>query len=175
MYTGLIIGVLLVFILNVIGNSLNTIKTIFLAKNIIKPTYIIVFIDAVIFFSLVNQLSQGNSFIYVISYALGKTTGTWLGNTIEKKMALGIVQISLYAKCEKAIRIADAVRERGYSVTTYKGYGNNGNVRFEVNITLKRKEVSYLQELLRQYNINDATMIIRDVSSINGKITVSSV
>jgi uncharacterized protein YebE (UPF0316 family) len=89
-------------------------------------------------------------------------------------MALGIVEISLYAKVEKAIAIADAIRQKGYSVTTYKGYGNNGQPRFEVNITMMRKEIPCLQEILVQHGVDNASMIIRGIDSVEGKIRVSS-
>lgn len=173
MSLGLISGIILIFILNTVGNSLNTLKTIFLAKNIIKPAYFIVFLDAIIFFSTISQVARGNGFLYLIAYALGKTAGTWAGSLIENRMALGIVEISLYAKGEKAKAIADAIRNKGYSVTTYKGYGNNGLPRFEVKITIKRKEISCLQELLVQHGLQNATMIIREVNSVEGKIRVS--
>lgn len=175
MSLGLITGILIIFALNVVGNSLNTVKTIFLAKNIIKPTYFIVFIEATIFFSSINKVAEGSSLFYLFAFALGKTTGTWIGNLIENKMALGVVEVSLYAKEEKAIKIADAIRNMGYSVTTYKGYGNKGEPRFEVSITINRKEVSCLHELLYQHKLSNATMIVREVSSFKGKITVSGV
>jgi len=174
MSIGLITGLIIIFVLNVIGNSLNTLKTIFLAKNINKPTYIIVFIEAAIFFSSINQVSQGDSVIYLVTFALGKTAGVWVGNQIENRIALGIVEISLYAKGEKAKAIADAIRKKGYSVTTYKGYGNKGVPRFEINITINRKEVPCLQEILAEYDLNNASMVIREVSSIAGNIKVSS-
>ncbi|PKM89617.1 MAG: hypothetical protein CVU87_04835 [Firmicutes bacterium HGW-Firmicutes-12] len=173
MSLGLISGVILIFLLNAVGNSLSTLKTIFLAKNIIKPVYIIVFLDAVIFFSTISQVSQENGFLYLFAFALGKTSGTWAGSFIENRMALGIVEISLYAKVEKAIAIADAMRQKGYSVTTYKGYGNNGQPRFEVNITMMRKEIPCLQEILVENGLGNATMIIRGIDSVEGKIRVS--
>jgi len=175
MSLGLISGVILIFILNAIGNSLNTLKTIFLAKKFIKPVYLIVFLDATIFFSIINQVSQENGFLCLFAFALGKTAGTWAGSFIENKMALGIAEISLYAKGEKAKAVADAIRNKGYSVTTYKGYGNNGQPRFEVNIMIRRKEIPCLQEILVQHGLHNATMIIREVNSVEGKIGVSSI
>ena len=172
---GLVTGVILIFVLNVIGNSLNTLKTIFLAKNIVKPTYVLVFIEAVIFFSSINQVSKGNGMIYLIAFALGKTAGTWAGSYIENKMALGIVQISLYIKCNKAKQIADDIRDEGYTVTTHKGYGNNGNPLFEVCITLKRKELPGLQEILARFDLHNATMIQSEISSVEGRIPVKRI
>jgi len=172
---GLVTGVILIFALNVIGNSLNTLKTIFLARNIVRPTYLLVFIESVIFFSSINQVSQGNGMIYLVAFALGKTAGTWAGSYIENKMALGIVQISLYIKCDKAKQIADDIRAEGYTVTTHKGYGNNGNPLFEVCITLNRKEIPGLKEILARFDLNNTAMIQSEVSSIEGKIPVKGI
>jgi len=173
MTIGLITGLVIIFALNFIGNSLNTLKTIFLAKNINKPTYIIVFIEAAIFFSSINQVAQGDGFLYLLTFALGKTAGTWAGNFIENRIALGFVEISIFAAAEKAKSAADAIRKKGYSVTTYKGYGYNGRPSFEVNITINRKELPALQELFAEFELDNASMVIREVSAVSGNIKVS--
>lgn len=173
MMTVSFIGVVLIFILNVIGNSLSTMKTIFVAKKLLRPAYIIVFLEAAVFFGTIGEIAKDNNFFYLIAFALGKTAGTWVGNFFENKMALGILEISVFAKNEKAKIIADELRNIGYSVTNYKGFGINGKTRYEMKITIKRKELSLLKKILAKYGYDEATMVIREVNSVMGKISIS--
>lgn len=171
--TGSLIGIALIFILNVIGNSLSTMRTIFLAKKLVRPAYIIVFLEAVVFFGTIGEIAKDNNYFYLFAFAFGKTAGTWVGNFFENKMALGILEISVFAKNEKAKNIADELRSRGYSVTNYKGFGINGKTRYEMKITIKRKELSLFKKILAKYGYDEATMVIREVNSVMGKISVS--
>lgn len=169
-----LILIVVIFILNLIGSSLSTMKTIFLARNIIRPTYFIVFIEAVIFLGTLSKVAGEDSISYIIALALGKTTGIWVGNQLEKRIALGILEISIFGRGNRIKLIADALREQGYSVTNYKGFGLNGKVRYEAKITIKRKEVSFLWDILKKYGYTDATMVVREINAVNGKISVSS-
>jgi uncharacterized protein YebE (UPF0316 family) len=88
---------------------------------------------------------------------------------IDSKMAFGLLEVTIYAKKEKAMEIADSLRGIGFSVTTVKGYGMNGMDRFEVNIALKRKEFNLIHEFLKKYGYSNTTMLVREITSFTGK------
>jgi uncharacterized protein YebE (UPF0316 family) len=161
-----------IFVINALSNCLGTLKTIFISKNAKAPVYIVTAIDALVFAFVVKSISSGNDAITIIAYVLGKVVGVYIGQVIDKKLGLGILDISVYAKEEKAKNLADKLREVGYSVTTQKGYGYNGSPRYIVNITIARKEMDFLVELLKKYGYNKATMIVKEVKSVNGKVKI---
>jgi len=166
------VNALIIFLINVISNCLGTLKTIFISKNMKSPVYIVTAIDAFVFAFVIKSISNGDDIITIIAFVLGKVVGVYIGQIIDKKLALGILDISIYAKEERAKNLADKLRDIGYSVTTQKGYGYNGNERFIINITIARKEMDFLMKLLEKYGYNKATMIVKEVKSVNGKIKI---
>lgn len=170
METGLIITGLIVFLLNLISNCLGTLKTIFISKQLGKITYWLVAVDSLLFAVVLKAISSGDSFVTIAAFVAGKVFGAMLADYIEGKLALGLLEVTVFAKEEKAITIADSLRDMGYSVTTFKGYGMEGKERFTINITIARKEMSLLKEILSKYNLNTPNMVIKEVKSIQGNI-----
>lgn len=168
----MLIEALIIFIINVISNCLGTLKTIFISKNMKNPVYIVTAVDALVFAFVIKSISNGDNIITILAFVLGKVVGVYVGQIVDGKLALGILDISLFTKEAKGIELADTLRDIGYSVTTQKGYGYNGSERFIVNITIARKEMDFLLELLTKFGFDKATMIIKEVKSVNGKIKI---
>jgi len=166
------IYVMSIFIINALSNCLGTLKTIFISRNVKTPVYIVTAIDALVFAFVVKSISNGDNTITILAFVLGKVVGVYIGQVIDKKLGLGILDIYVYAKEEKAKSLADKLRDVGYSITTQKGYGFNGNKRYTVNVTIARKELDFLIELLGKYGFDKATMIIKEVKLVNGKIKI---
>lgn len=168
--TGLIISGFFIFFLNLISNCLGTLKTIFISKQLGKITYWLVAVDSLLFAVVLKAISSGDNFISILAFVLGKVIGSMLADYIEEKLALGLLEVSIYAKEEKAIEIADFLRSLGYSVTNFKGYGIEGKERFMITITIARKEMSLLKNILKKYNLINPNMIIKEIKSIQGNI-----
>lgn len=169
MNSNILIGSLIIFFINLLSNSIGTLKTIFIAKRF-KQVYFVTFIDAVVFI-VTMKLSLSNNTIYsFIAYGLGKTVGAWLANVIEEKIALGIYEVNIYANKGLAIEIADELRSIGYSVTNIKGFGMHGNERFVMEVTIERKELNNILKVLDKYDYSDATMTIKELEKIGGKL-----
>ncbi len=114
-----------------------------------------------------------SDFTFIIVFSLGKIVGTYIGDFLEKKIALGLLEIIFSAKTEKAIRIADKLRELGYTVNTRKVYGMKGHERFEVSVFIKRKEKDIMLESLKKDGISALSMVVVDVAAVQGKISTS--
>lgn len=156
-----------------LSTILSTLRTIFIVKGISKPAYILTMIDSMLFMWGTKLVVSGDGFTFIIVFALGKLIGTWLGDVLEKKIAMGILQISINAKGKKAIEIADLIRDMGYTVNTQKVYGMNGNERFEVSLFIKRKEKDSLIQKLSELGYKNLSMVILDVNNVDGKIKVN--
>lgn len=167
-----------VALFNLTGSSLRTLNTIFLSKEIIKPVYINVFIKSILAAWGVKIIAEGEGVLFSVAFALGDVLGVYVGNKIESKLAIGLYEITIFAKKEKAFLIADDLRGLGYTATTTKGYGYNGIERFRINLTIDRKEYCVLEELLVIYGYdetNKPTMYINEIKDTHGKISTSKI
>lgn len=170
-----IIALLSLFIITSITNILSTLKTILMSKKIMNPVYFLVFIDAIIFAFVLTKVTSSTGYEFSIAFALGKTFGVFLGNRIEERIALGIIEVDLFfSNREKVVTIADSLRSMGYTVNSYLARGQNGDKRHKIEVVMDRKEFKVLEKLLDENQIEEPTLKIKNLSKVNGKISTSS-
>ena len=158
-----------------LSNTIGTLKTIFVAKKYAKPVYITTFIDALVYGTVMKQVSSGEGFYFILAFALGKLIGAWIGDSIENKIALGIIEVEIYQNSlEKTILIADELRSLGYSVETSTTFGYKGKKRYKTNVVILRKEYIVLENILKKHDYINPTLKIRDINNITGKFSISS-
>lgn len=143
-----IINLIIIFVLNAFSTTLGNLKTVFLTKKMIRPVYAITFIDAIVFAYAFKMIADSTGLIFVVVFAAGKLFGVFLSNFIDDKLAYGDVEVSVYKHPEDGIALADNLRDLGYSVTTYKGYGINGKERLVVEIVVPRKQLPEIKEII---------------------------
>lgn len=164
------------FLITVLTNILATLKTILMAKNIMNPVYLLVFIDAVIFATVLGKISSSDGIIFVIAYALGKTVGVFIGGKIENNLALGILEVDIFlSNKEKMIELAEKLRKEGYTVNNFLARGMNGEIRYKVEVVIKRREFKILTGIMNECNITNPTLKIKDLKKVGGKITTTRV
>ena len=157
-----------------LSNAIGTLKTIFVSKKYLKPVYITTFLDSLIFGTIMKKITSGEDFYFIIAFAIGKVIGAWLGDLLDNKLALGILEIEIFLNhFDKMKDIADELRDLGYSTETSISFGYKGKKRYKINVTMLRKEVSVLREILSNYDYEDPTMKVKEVSNINGKMSIS--
>ncbi|CAG7657069.1 DUF2179 domain-containing protein [Paenibacillus allorhizosphaerae] len=71
--------------------------------------------------------------VYALGYGLGVLAGTW----IEEKLALGYVTLKVITN-EVGSNMASDLRQQGYGVTSWIGYGRDGE-RLVLEVLAKRK------------------------------------
>lgn len=162
-----------IFLLQVFSTAINNLKTIFMTKGVSKPAYLLTFIDAISFAWGMRLTVSGDGFLFLIVYAVGKTVGAIIGDQLEKKLAIGTLEVTMSAKYEKAVVVADYLRDLGYTVNTRKVHGFNGNDRYEVYLLIKRKEFKFLKDTLERLGYDNMSMVIADVNRVTGKIQTS--
>ncbi len=150
----MIISLIVLFVITAFTNVLSTLKTIFMSKKIMKPVYLLVFVDAIIFATIVSKVTSGDGIQFIISYALGRSVGVFIGDKLEDRLALGVLEIDLFLNNKhKMIQLSDRLREVGYTVNNYSGRGNNGNKRYKIEVVLARKEFDTFKHILNEYGI----------------------
>ena len=101
--------------------------------------------------------------VLVLAFALGQVLGSYFAD----KIALGYCTVWSVFKDEKlASRAADKIRSTGQAVTTIQAEGINGAVRPTLIITVKRKSVKFIREML--FSVDpDVIISVHDVQKSN--------
>ncbi|MDF2591672.1 MAG: hypothetical protein K0S75_1138 [Clostridia bacterium] len=167
-----IFAIIGLFLITALTNILATLRTILTSRNIMNPVYILSFADAVIFAATISKVSSADGLHYTISYALGRTLGVYIGNKLEEKLALGILEVDIFlSDKDKMIEVAEELRNGGYTVNNFLARGNNGDRRYKVEVVVKRKEFKILQGILNDCGVTEPTLKVKSLNSITGKIT----
>lgn len=167
----LILELLLVVFVMTISNAIGTLKTIFTAKKYFRPVYVIVFIDAIIFATVITKVTSGGEYLYILAFAIGKMLGVFFGGVIEEKIAIGLIEANIMVSDkEKMMMISDLLREADFSVNTMVTYGLHGSKRYVIEVTAKRKDINNIKEVLTSAGCINPTMSIKDVSNVSGKV-----
>ncbi|MDT3701155.1 MAG: hypothetical protein RO469_17270 [Thermincola sp.] len=162
-----IIDLSIVLALNVFSTCLGNLKTTFLAQKAVKPVYITTFIDAIVFVYAFKLITSSSGYGYILAFALGKILGVFLANQIEKKLAIGLVEIEVYKHLSAGKILADNLRNQGYSVTTTVGYGIEGK-ELILKVILPRKQFPDFHELMERNGKVD--MSVKSISKTYGKV-----
>lgn len=166
---------LTVFTLNCLSTALSTLKTVFIARGFIKPVYILVLLDAMMFVWGMKLVVDGEGVAFLLAFALGKTAGVWLGDVVERKLAYGILDVTIMAKRDKAHNLADRLRAMGYVTNTTKTHGLGGEEKWDVRFFVSRKEYESLLMTLEQEGYKNLSMVVTTVDKATGKINTSQV
>lgn len=174
MEISMIIGLLVMFLITAFTNILSTLKTILMSKDIMNPVYFFVFLDAIIFATIVSKVTSSEGIGYTIAFALGKSMGVYLGGKIENKLALGICEVDLFLNDEiKAEKIAQKIRETGYTVNNFLVGGNNESKRHQVEVVINRKEIKILEGIIKDFDVDNPTLKVKTLNKVDGKITTT--
>ena len=176
MTESIILTLIGLFLVTALTNILATLKSILLAKNIMNPVYFLVFVDAIIFATVLGKVTSSEGIHYAVAYALGRTLGVFIGGKIEGRLALGILEVDIFLNNKnKMIELAESLRKEGYTVNNYLARGNNGDRRYKVEVVIKRKEFKVLQDIMDECGVMDPTLKIKNLNKVEGKITTTRV
>lgn len=176
MTTNVMFALIGLFLITAFTNVLATLKTILMSKKIMNPVYILVFTDAIIFATTVSKVTSSDGIQFTVAYALGRTLGVFIGGKIEDRLALGILEVDLFLNDkDKTMKIAERLRETGYTVNNSIVGGNNEEERNKIEVVIKRKEFKILEEIIEEFGVMNPTLKIKSLSKVNGKITTTRV
>lgn len=176
MEVGIIIGLVFMFIITAFTNILSTLKTILMSKNIMNPVYFLVFLDAIIFLTIVSKVTNSEGMSYIIAHALGKSMGVFLGGKIEERMALGICEVDVFLNSSsKANDVAQKLRETGYTVNNFTVGGYNDSERHQIQVVINRKEINILEEIIKEFHGGTPTLTVKTLNKVDGRITTTQV
>ncbi|GKX29827.1 UPF0316 protein [Vallitalea longa] len=145
--------ILLIIILQLLYVPLLTMRTIFMVKNNSIIASVFGFFEAAVYiFGLSLVISGNQTFLTMFIYALSFGVGIFIGNLIEKKLAIGHITYNISLKHENQLFI-DKLRQSGFRVTVFEGKGNGGK-RYRLEILMDRHKEDTLWELVKMYEPN---------------------
>lgn len=143
---------LLIFFARVCDVSLGTLRGVFASKGFKNIVPFIGFFEVLIWLSAIGQIFQNldGNFIFYLAWAAGYATGSYLGLTIEEKLAIGIqvVRIITNQECDSLIQ---ALKNENYGITVIDGNGARGPVKLIFTI-VPRKHVKKVVTILNEHN-----------------------
>ncbi|HEX5580520.1 MAG TPA: DUF5698 domain-containing protein [Gemmatimonadaceae bacterium] len=144
-------GALLIFCLRIVDVSCDTMRVLFAVRG--KRTFagFLGFFQALIWiFAVGTAIKYIDSWLHIIGYAGGYAMGTFVGITIEQAVAFGLNQVRIVSQ-HGGVEIAEALRDRGYGVTEFAGFGRDGNVEIVQSI-VQRAHMDEVMEIVDRFD-----------------------
>ena len=141
---------LLIFCLRIGDVSLGTLRTLSVVQGRLKLSVGLGFFEVLIWVVGISQVMTGlqTSPVLGLAYAGGFAMGNAAGISIERHLAMGTVVLRMISpRC--GLRIAEALRGKGFRLTTFEGQGRDGPVTL-LYITCRRREAPRILETVRE-------------------------
>ena len=155
-----------IFLVRILDVSLGTVRTIMTVKNKNIIASIIGFLEITVWFLVVKEAlnTENNSIFIVFSYALGFSTGTYIGGIISNKYIKGYVTVQVITTNKN---LENILRKNKYGVTTINIENKNQKM---LVIQINNKTINELKTLINK-NDQKAFVVINETKYIqNGFI-----
>lgn len=160
-----------IFFAKIIEVSLATVRIVLVNRGEKLKGACIGFFEVMIWVIVVSNVLDGISEdpIKLVVYCLAFSMGNYLGVLLEGKLAIGTAFMQIVVGTEEKDALSEALRSKGFGVTTIVGHGKDGPVDV-LMIYLKRKCVPEATTLIREYSPK-ALITVNDVRQLrNGYI-----
>ncbi len=163
----LLLGYLFIFGARVVDVSLGTVRTVMIIRGRRFQAAVLGFFEVIVYI-LALQIVVDNldNLPNLLAYALGFSTGNFVGSYIEEKMALGFLTVQIISKCDHHHALLQDLRNSGFGVTVIEGQGRAGK-RYILNIIIKRKDLKRLNKIVDQWDVGAFTTVL-DTRGLKG-------
>lgn len=135
-----LLSALMIFSLRVIDVTIGTLRIAMLVRGYRLVAGSLGFIESLIWLVSVAQvLSSLDEPIKAVAYCAGFATGTMLGVTVERWLAMGKSVMQVIAPVGSP-QVAPALREAGFVVTVVNAEGRDGSVRIAYSVISKKRQ-----------------------------------
>jgi uncharacterized protein YebE (UPF0316 family) len=159
-------GALVIFCLRIVDVSCDTMRVIFAIRGKRSVAATLGFIQALVWIVAVGAaVKHLDSILHILGYAGGYAMGTYVGITIEQKIAYGVATVRVVSK-RAGIEIAEALRTAGYGVTEFPGFGRDGAVEI-LNSVVLRRHIADVLGIVTKYDA-DAFVTVEEPKVLRG-------
>ncbi len=159
---------LLIFVARITDVSLDTLRIIFINRNLRYYAAITGFFGVFIWLMVIRQIFQKmNNPLCFIAYAAGFAAGNIVGIIIENRISLGKVIIRTITRKESD-ELVSFLRLSGYGVTVIDADGTTGPVKVIFTVA-ERSDVEPIVDTIKKYNPN-AFYSVEDVRYVSESV-----
>jgi len=145
------LGAFLIFALRIVDVSCDTLRVLFAIRGKRGISGTLGFVQALVWiFAVGNAVKHLDSPFHILGYAGGFAAGTVVGITIERMLAYGLAQLRIVS-AHGGVEIAEALRECGFGVTEFAGFGRQGSVEV-VSTVVQRAQVAEVMRVVDHYD-----------------------
>lgn len=145
------LGPFLIFSLRICDVSLATLRLLSLVRGRKLLAASLGFVEILIWIVVVGTVVRNlDSAVLVIAYAAGFAAGTWVGVTIEEKLAFGVAEVQIISRAA-GVEVAEALRELGFGVTETLGQGREGRVEI-LNTVVQRRSLDDVYAVIERWD-----------------------
>jgi len=150
------LGPFLIFGLRIIDVSLATLRMLLSMRNARTLVPFIGFFESLIWVVAVGTAIMNlHSVWHILGYSAGFASGTVVGLWLEGKLAVGLATVRVICTFEGEA-VADALRKRGFGVTSFPGFGRQGPVEMMYAVVKRR----HIPEVIAEVEAVDADAFI---------------
>ena len=159
-------GALAIFLLRIVDVSCDTMRVIFAIRGKRVIAAMLGFVQALVWiYAVGNAVKHLDSFWHVFGYASGYAMGTFVGISIERAIAYGVATVRVVSK-HAGVEIAEHLREKGYGVTEFPGFGRDGSVEI-LNSVVHRGHLNDVLAVIEQWD-PDAFVTVEEPKVLRG-------
>ncbi|MDM7998092.1 MAG: DUF2179 domain-containing protein [Acidobacteriota bacterium] len=160
---------LLIFLARITDVSLDTLRIIFINRNLRYFAAVSGFFGVLIWLMVIRQIfQQMDNPLCFVAYAAGFAAGNIVGIIIENRISIGKVIIRTITRRE-AEDLVSVLRSMGYGVTVMDAEGMTGPVKIIFTVA-ERSNVGSIVETIKKYNPN-AFYSVEDVRFVSEAVT----
>lgn len=150
-----------IFLARIVDVSIGTLRTVFTSRGHKNIAPLLGFVEVLIWVSVVSQISRGmQSPAVYLAYAGGYAAGNFVGLSIEKKLAIGVLAVRFFVPGDAA-DILTLLNEKGFGATIVDGRGSQGPVSLVYTIIRRRHLQPVLSTIRTRYP--DVFFTVEDV------------
>jgi len=160
---------LLIFVARIMDVSLDTVRILFVNRNLRYYAAISGFFEVLIWLMVIRQIFQQlDNPLCFIAYAAGFATGNFVGIFVENKISIGKVIVRIITRRE-AEELVAFLRSSGYGLTVLNAEGTTGPVKVIFTI-VERRDVAGVVQVIKKYN-PQAFYSVEDVRLVSEAVT----
>ena len=161
----LLVGIA-VFGARIVDQSISAVRTISIVQGRKRTAFFLGFVEVTIWLTVISQvLHKVKDEPWLgLFYALGFSTGNYLGILLEQRLAIGNLVLRVIS-ARQGRGMAEAIRAIGFSVTTFTGEGRFGPVT-EVLVVCPRRRLADVLTVVRGIE-PDAFYLTESTSSVS--------
>ena len=143
----MIFGAMLIAGMRICDVTIGTFRTILVVQGRRFPAAVAGFFEVLIWVFAIRYIFQHlDNTINLFGYATGFSIGNFLGITLEQKVGLGYVQLTIISKFHTD-QIVDELRKMRLGVTLLPGEGGTGGVAIILTIISRKAQKQIIREI----------------------------